>query len=98
MVCETRIEGGAFFASRIARCSLLVTRSIPVTPNPAPRPAATIGCFVVFVFGLLSVVVLGASLNDVALIVLLAVVFVALILLFVRIVFRDRPPPPAPPP
>ncbi len=63
-----------------------------MTPNPAPRPAATIGCFVVFIFGLLSVVVLGASLNDGALIVLLTVVFVALILVFARIVFRGRPP------
>lgn len=69
-----------------------------MTPNPAPRPAATIGCFVLFVFGLLSVVVLGASLNDAALIVLLAAVFVALILVLARIVFRGGPPPPAPPP
>lgn len=61
-----------------------------MTPNPTPRPAATIGCFVVFIFGLLSVVVLGTSLNDVALIVILTVVFVALILVFARIVFRNR--------
>jgi hypothetical protein len=69
-----------------------------MTPNPAPRPAATVGCFVLFAFGLISVVVLGASLNDVALIALLTLLFVALILTFVRIVFRRRPPPPAPPP
>ncbi len=65
-----------------------------MTPNPGPRPVAALGCFVVFVFGLLSVVVLGASLNDAALIVILAAVFVALILLFVRIVFRGGGPPP----
>ncbi len=63
-----------------------------MTPNPAPRPAATVGCFVLFAFGLISVVVLGASLNDVALIAILALLFVALILTFVRIVFRRRPP------
>ena len=64
-----------------------------MTPNPAPRPAATIGCFVLFAFGLISVVVLGASLNDVALIIILALLFIVLILTFVRIVFRSRPPP-----
>jgi hypothetical protein len=69
-----------------------------MSPNPAPRPAATLGCFVLFAFGLMSIVVLGASLSDVALIGVLALVFVALILTFVRIVFRHRPPPPAPPP
>lgn len=63
-----------------------------MSPNPAPRPAATLGCFVLFAFGLMSVVVLGASLSDVALIGVLALVFVALILTFVRIVFRSRPP------
>jgi hypothetical protein len=64
-----------------------------VTPNPGPRPVAALGCFVLFVFGLLSIVVLGASLNDAALIILLAAIFVALILAFVRIVFRAKPPP-----
>lgn len=63
-----------------------------MTPNPGPRPVAALGCFALFMFGLLSVVVLGASLNDVALIVILAALFVALILLFARIVFRNRPP------
>lgn len=59
-----------------------------MTPNPGPRPVAAIGCFVVFIFTLMSVVVLGASLNDLALIILLAVVFVALILALVRILYR----------
>jgi hypothetical protein len=63
-----------------------------MSPNPAPRPAATLGCFVLFAFGLMSIVVLGASLSDVALLGVLALVFVALILTFVRIVFRRRPP------
>jgi len=63
-----------------------------VTPNPGPRPFAALGCFVLFLFGLLSVVVLGASLNQLALIIILAALFVALILLFVRIVFRGMPP------
>lgn len=63
-----------------------------MTPSPGPRPVAALGCSVLFIFGLLSVVVLGASLNDVALIVVLAALFVALILAFVRIVFRNRPP------
>ncbi len=70
----------------------------PVTPNPAPRPIATIGCFVLFAFVLISTVVLGASLNDLALIIILTLVFVALILTFVRIVFRGKPPPPTSPP
>ncbi len=61
-----------------------------MTPNPAPRPAATLGCFVLFAFGLISIVVLGASLNDVALIIILTLVFIALILILVRIVFRHR--------
>lgn len=74
------------------RYSLLATRSLPVTPSPGPRPFAALGCFVFFIFGLLSVVVLGASLNQVALIVILAALFVALILLFVRIIFRGTPP------
>lgn len=69
-----------------------------MTPNPAPRPVATIGCFVLFAFVLISVVVLGASLNDLALIIILALVFVVLILTFVRIIFRGNPPPPPPPP
>jgi hypothetical protein len=47
---------------------------------------------VLFAFGLISVVVLGASLSDAALTVILAAVFVALILTFVRIVFRAKPP------
>ncbi|MDQ2786540.1 MAG: hypothetical protein M3Y58_16230, partial [Chloroflexota bacterium] len=68
------------------------TPLFPMTPNPAPRPVATLGCFVLFAFGLISIVVLGASLNDVALIVILTLVFVALILILVRIVFRHRPP------
>ncbi len=63
-----------------------------MAPNPAPRPIATLGCFVLFAFGLISIVVLGASLNDVALIIILTLVFVALILTLVRIVFRHRPP------
>jgi hypothetical protein len=69
-----------------------------VTPNPGPRPVAALGCIVLFIFGLLSIVVLGASLSDIALIVVLAALFVALTLAFVRIVFRSKPPPPAPPP
>jgi hypothetical protein len=68
-----------------------------MTPNPAPRPAATIGCFVLFAFVLISVVVLGASLNDLARIIILALIFVVLILTFVRIIFRGNPPPPSPP-
>ncbi|MGI8691007.1 MAG: hypothetical protein ACR2M3_20700 [Thermomicrobiales bacterium] len=63
-----------------------------MTPNPAPRPVATLGCFVLFAFGLISIVVIGASLNDVALIITLTLVFVALIFTLVRIVFRHRPP------
>lgn len=63
-----------------------------MSPNPAPRPAATLGCFVLFAFGLMSIVVLGASLSDLALIGVLALIFVALILMLVRIVFRHRPP------
>ena len=63
-----------------------------MTPNPAPRPAATIGCFVLFAFGTISVVVLGASLSTLALIILLTLLFIVLILTFVRIVFRHRPP------
>jgi hypothetical protein len=47
---------------------------------------------VLFAFGLISIVVLGASLSDTALTIILALVFVALILTFVRIVFRQRPP------
>lgn len=74
------------------RCSLLIAHCCPVTPNPGPRPFAALGCFVLFLFGLLSVVVLGASLNELALIIMLAMLFVALILLFVRIVFRGTPP------
>ena len=87
--------GGARGAvtSRIPRYSLLATRYFPVTPNPGPRPVAALGCFVLFAFGLISVVVLGASLSDTALTIILALVFVALILAFVRIVFRQRPPP-----
>jgi hypothetical protein len=61
-----------------------------VTPNPTPRPFATVGCFVLFVFTLLSVVVLGASLNDVAIIIILAVIFVTLILALVRLLARPR--------
>lgn len=64
-----------------------------MTPNPAPRPVATIGCFILFAFVLISFVVLGASLNDLALIIILTLLFVVLILTFVRIVFRQRPPP-----
>ncbi len=64
-----------------------------MTPNPAPRPVATLGCFVLFAFGLISVVVLGASLNNAALIVILTLVFVVLILTLVRIVFRGKFPP-----
>jgi hypothetical protein len=64
-----------------------------VTPNPGPRPVAALGCFVLFAFGLISVVVLGASLSDAALTIILAAFFVALILVFVRIVFRQRTPP-----
>ncbi len=67
-----------------------------MTPSPGPRPAVALGCFALFIAALFSVVVLGASLNDAALTVLLALVFVALILLLVRIVFRTRPPPPRP--
>lgn len=63
-----------------------------MSPNPTPRPVATLGCFVLFAFGLISIVVLGASLSDIALIGALALVFVVLILTFVRIVFRQRPP------
>jgi len=63
-----------------------------MTPNPAPRPVATLGCFALFAFGLISVVVFGASLNNAALIVILTLVFVALIMLLVRIVFRGKPP------
>lgn len=65
-----------------------------MTPNPAPRPAATLGCFVLFAFGLISIVVLGASLNDLALTVILAVIFMALVLTLVRIIFRGKAPPP----
>ncbi len=86
----TRIERGAFFAPHLPRYSLLVTHYFPVTPNPAPRPFATVGCFVLFVFTLLSVVVLGASLNDVAIIIILAVVFVALILALIRLLAQPR--------
>jgi hypothetical protein len=86
---ETR---GAIFATNTTRYSLLVTRYFPVTPNPGPRPVAALGCFVLFAFGLISVVVLGATLSDAALTIILALVFVALILAFVRIVFRAKPP------
>jgi hypothetical protein len=72
--------------------SWLIAHCFPMTPNPGPRPVAALGCFVLFAFGLISVVVLGASLNDAALTILLAAIFVALILAFVRIVFRQRPP------
>ena len=65
-----------------------------MTPSPGPKPAVALGCFALFVVTLLSVVVLGASFNDAALTVLLALVFVALILLLVRIVFRPKPPAP----
>ncbi len=64
-----------------------------MTPNPAPRPIATLGCFALSAFGLISVVVLGASLNTAALIVILTLIFVVLILALVRIVFRGKPPP-----
>jgi hypothetical protein len=63
-----------------------------VTPNPGPRPVAALGCFVPFAFGMISIVVLGATLSDAALTIILALVFVALILAFVRIVFRAKPP------
>jgi hypothetical protein len=61
-----------------------------MTPDPGPRPGVTIGCFVLVVLVLFSVVILGASLNDIELIVILAVVFVLLALALVRILFRKR--------
>ncbi len=85
---EARNGGGTV----VSHYSLLVTRYFPVTPNPGPRPFAALGCFILFAFGLISVVVLGASLNDAAITIILALLFVALILAFVRIVFRQRPP------
>jgi hypothetical protein len=61
-----------------------------MTPDPGPRPGVTIGCFILVVLVLFSVVILGASLNDIELIVILAVVFVLLALALVRILFRKR--------
>ena len=61
-----------------------------MTPDPGPRPGVTIGCFILVVLVLFSVVLLGASLNDIELIVILAVVFVLLALALVRILFRKR--------
>ncbi len=62
-----------------------------MTPDPGPRPGITIGCFILAILVLFSVVVLGASLNDFIAIVILAVLFVALALALVRILFRQRP-------
>ena len=61
-----------------------------MTPDPAPRPGVAIGCFILVILVLFSVVILGASLNDIELIIILAVVFVVLILALVRILFRKR--------
>lgn len=77
-----------------------------MTPDPGPRPVVALGCFTCFVFGLLAVVVLGASLNRIELIAALVVVLIALALLLARILFgrRSAPPsdgetsPPTPPP
>jgi hypothetical protein len=62
-----------------------------MTPDPAPKPGVVIGCFVFVILVLFSVVLLGASLNDVEVIVVLTILFVVLILALVRILFRQRP-------
>ena len=66
-----------------------------MTPDPGPRPAVALGCFAVCVFGLLAVVVLGASLNRVEVIAVLAVVLVLLCALLARLLLgrRGEPPP-----
>jgi len=61
-----------------------------VTPDPAPKPGVVIGCFIVVVLVLFSVVILGASLNDFEVIVALSILFVVLILVLVRILYRKR--------
>ena len=61
-----------------------------MTPDPAPKPGVVIGCFIVVVLVLFSVVILGASLNDFEVIVALSILFVVLILVLVRILYRKR--------
>jgi hypothetical protein len=70
-----------------------------MTPDPAPRPGVVIGCFMLVILVLFSVVILGASLNDFEVIIALSILFVVLILALVRILFRKRDDlPPTPPP
>jgi hypothetical protein len=61
-----------------------------VTPDPAPKPGVVIGCFILVVLVLFSFVILGASLNDFEVIVALSILFVVLILVLVRILYRKR--------
>jgi len=61
-----------------------------VTPEPGPRPAATLGCFALFVGGLFAVATFGPRLGTWFTYALVVAVLLTLVYILVRILARHR--------
>ena len=61
-----------------------------MTPEPGPRPAATLGCFALFVSGLFALATFGPRLGSWVTYALVVVVLLALVYILVRILARRK--------